>query len=259
MNILENILETKRREMERSKKERSREALLEEISRGKRVIRSLKKALLQSQSGIIAEFKRRSPSKGWIHENAGIEIVREYEKAGAAAISVLTDTSFFGGSLEDLKAARRCVNVPILRKDFIIDSYQLEEARAAGADAVLLIAAALSKMECQQLTARAHELELEVLLELREAVELDYVDTGADVVGINNRDLRTFHVDAVHSLELGERLPVNVVKISESGVSQPETVRTLRAAGFAGVLIGETFMCQKNPGEALAAFLKELR
>ena len=226
----------------------------------------MKQALASSPTGIIAEFKRRSPSKGWIHETARAEeIPAAYETAGASAVSILTDEKFFGGSLQDIRMARSLIGIPILRKDFIIDEYQLLQARIVGADAVLLIAACLTQEECATLTARAHVLGLEVLLEIHTFSELAYVNADVDMVGVNNRNLGTFVTDVKNSFQIPAtaldssdslRLPLLV---SESGISHPETICRLRAAGFRGFLIGETFMKTRRPGDALKDFISPLR
>ena len=250
MDILETILATKRRE----------------LTFGKR--RSLKQALLDSPTGIIAEFKRKSPSKGWIHADARPEaVVPAYAAAGAAALSILTDESYFGGSLDYIRQVRPLVDLPILRKDFIIDPYQLYQAAEAGADAVLLIAACLSRADCAALTAEAHRLGLEVLLEIHDAAELDYVSPEVDVVGVNNRHLGSFVTDVQTSFDLAPLLPppsttpaqaTGTVFVSESGIGDPETVRKLRAAGFRGFLMGEHFMKNPDPGAALADFIRAI-
>ena len=221
---------------------------------------SMKQHLAASPYGIIAEFKRRSPSKGWIHQEADPALVTPaYQAAGASALSILTDEPFFGGRLKDLQRARPTVDLPILRKDFIISTYQLYQAKVAGADAVLLIAAALDKDECHRLAEEAHRLQLEVLLELHSEDELDYVNDSIDMVGVNNRHLGTFHTDVETSFRLAERLPQDKLLVSESGLSQPATVRRLREAGFRGFLIGEAFMKTAEPGKALADFIRQLR
>lgn len=222
--------------------------------------RSMRQSLAASDCGIIAEFKRRSPSKGWIHQGADPLLVEPaYAAAGASALSILTDEPFFGGRLKDLQRARPTVDLPILRKDFIISTYQLYQAKVAGADAVLLIAAALDKDECHRLAEEAHRLQLEVLLELHSEDELDYVNDSIDMVGVNNRHLGTFHTDVETSFRLAERLPQDKLLVSESGLSQPATVRRLREAGFRGFLIGEAFMKTAEPGKALADFIRQLR
>ena len=218
--------------------------------------RSLSQALAEDDFGIIAEFKRKSPSKGWIKEDGKPEVIPpSYEKAGAAALSILTDEKYFGGSLDFIKKARPLVNLPILRKDFIIDEYQLFQARHIGADAVLLIAADLGKQEVRALTALAHELGLEVLLELHAEHELDYAEIDVDAVGVNNRNLGTFVTDVQNSFRLAARLPQDKVLVSESGISNPDTIRLLREAGYRGFLIGETFMKTDDPGQALHQFI----
>ncbi len=231
--------------------------------------RSLRAALAESPTGIIAEFKRKSPSKGWIHADATPEqVVPAYAAAGAAALSILTDESYFGGSLDFIRRVRPLVDIPILRKDFIIDPVQLAEARQAGADAVLLTAACLSRTDCAALLAEAHRLGLEVLLEIHSPEELDYVTPDVDVVGVNNRHLGSFVTDVQTSFEMighirravsskradGE----DIILVSESGISDPATVRALRREGFRGFLMGENFMKQSDPGNALAIFLQAL-
>lgn len=224
--------------------------------------RSMKQALAASPTGIIAEFKRRSPSKGWINRNARAEEVpASYEAAGAAALSILTDEKFFGGSLRDLRAARPLVNIPILRKDFIISRYQLLQACVTGADAVLLIAACLHPEQCGLLTRQAHELGLEVLLEVHSASELSYINKETDMVGVNNRNLGSFVTDVENSFRIAEELQQaarqegSPLLVSESGISAPETLLRLRAASFRGFLIGEAFMKTERPGEALREFI----
>ncbi|NLZ20287.1 MAG: indole-3-glycerol-phosphate synthase [Bacteroidales bacterium] len=241
--------------------------------------RSLRRALAESETGIIAEFKRKSPSKGWIHADVRPEeVVPAYAAAGAAALSILTDEPYFGGSLDYIRRVRPLVDIPILRKDFIIDPFQLYQAAEAGADAVLLIAACLSRNACAALTAEAHRLGLEVLLEIHSPEELDYVTPEVDVVGVNNRHLGTFVTDVQTSFDLAPLLiqragltrradgtpsttPAHATRpilISESGLSDPATVRRLREAGFRGFLMGEQFMKQSDPGAALADFIQAL-
>ena len=254
-DILSEIIANKRFEVDLQKQAISIEQLQEGISESP-TPRSMKQALASSTSGIIAEFKRRSPSKGWIQEEARPEeIVPSYAAAGASALSILTDEKFFGGSLKDIRAARPLVEIPILRKDFIIDEYQLYQAKIVGADAVLLIAAALEPEKCNELAEKAHELGLEVLLEIHSSEELAYINKGIDMVGINNRNLGTFFTDVENSFRLAGQLPQDSVLVSESGISDPEIVKRLRAAGFRGFLIGETFMKTQRPGETLQNFL----
>ena len=262
MDILEEIVAHKRIEVAEQKEQMSPRKLYAEVERmmAKSVSkRSLSQALAQDDFGIIAEFKRKSPSKGWIKEDGKPEVIPpSYEKAGAAALSILTDEKYFGGSMDFIRKARPLVNLPILRKDFIIDEYQLFQARHIGADAVLLIAADLSKQEVSSLTTLAHELGLEVLLELHSEHELDYAEIDVDAVGVNNRDLGTFVTDVQNSFRLAARLPQDRVLVSESGISNPETIKLLREAGYRGFLIGETFMKTDDPGEALKNFISKL-
>ncbi len=221
---------------------------------------SLREALLQSDTGIIAEFKRRSPSKGWIKEDGRADIIPlSYQQNGAAALSILTDEHFFGGHDDFIRQARQSgVTLPILYKNFVIDEAQLYAAALCGASAVLLIAACLSKQACAALMNKAHELGLEVLLEMHSEAELEYAELGPDLCGINNRNLGSFVTDVDNSFRLAERLPKDAVKVSESGISDPATVRALRQAGFRGFLIGETFMKTADPGLALNEFIAKL-
>ena len=221
---------------------------------------SLKEALLTSESGIIAEFKRRSPSKGWIKEEGRAdEIPLSYEKNGAAAVSILTDRDYFGGSDDFIRAARKSgVTVPILYKNFVVDELQLAAAALCGASAVLLIAACLTKDECRHLLNKAHELGLEVLLEMHSEAELEYAELQPDLCGINNRHLGSFVTDVETSFRLAELLPRDAVKVSESGISDPRTVKALKEAGFDGFLIGENFMKTEAPGLALHQFISAL-
>lgn len=218
---------------------------------------SLREALLQSDSGIIAEFKRRSPSKGWIKEEGRADIIPlSYQQNGAAALSILTDEHYFGGSDDFIRTARRSgVILPILYKNFVIDEAQLYAAALCGASAVLLIAACLKKPQCKLLLDKAHALGLEVLLEMHDEKELDYCDLQPDVYGINNRHLGSFVTEVENSFRLAELLPKDAVKVSESGISNPDTVKALRQAGFRGFLIGENFMKTPDPGQALNDFI----
>ena len=218
---------------------------------------SLRQALLDSDSGIIAEFKRRSPSKGWIKEDGRADqIPLSYQQNGASALSILTDEHYFGGSDAFIRIARQSgVNLPILYKNFIIDEMQLYAAALCGASAALLIAACLTKQQCKTLMNKAHDLGLEVLLEMHSEAELEYAELGPDLCGINNRNLGSFVTDVENSFRLAELLPKEVVKVSESGISNPETVRQLRQAGFRGFLIGENFMKANDPGASLREFI----
>ena len=221
---------------------------------------SLREALLQSESGIIAEFKRKSPSKGWIKEDGRPDIIPlSYQQNGAAALSILTDEQYFGGSDDFIRQARQSgVTLPILYKNFVIDEAQLYAAALCGASAVLLIAACLTKSQCKSLLDKAHDLGLEVLLEMHSVEELEYADLQPDLCGINNRNLGSFVTDIENSFRLAELLPKDAVKVSESGISNPVTVRTLRQAGFRGFLIGENYMKTADPGLALNEFISKL-
>ena len=257
-DILQDIIANIRMEVERQKAAVSLRTLLSlGGDRLERPTRSMREALATSPYGIIAEFKRKSPSKGWLHPHAEVaDVVPAYEAGGASACSILTDGKFFGGSLGDLRKARHLADLPLLRKDFIIDTYQLFQAKVMGADAVLLIAAALTREECRVLTDTAHGLNLEVLLEVHSEKELDYVDESTDMLGVNNRHLGTFHTDVENSVRLADRLRgLGPLLVSESGIAHTDTVRQLREAGFQGFLIGETFMRTKNPGDTLAHFI----
>ena len=221
---------------------------------------SLREALLQSETGIIAEFKRQSPSKGWIKEEGRANIIPlSYQQNGAAALSILTDEHYFGGSDDFIRQARQSgVTLPILYKNFVIDEAQLYAAAFCGASAVLLIAACLTKEKCRVLMSSAHELGLEVLLEMHSEKELEYAELEPDLCGINNRNLGSFHTDVENSFRLAELLPKEAVKVSESGISNPDTVKALRKAGFHGFLIGENFMKTADPGLALGDFITQL-
>lgn len=221
---------------------------------------SLRQALLDSDTGIIAEFKRKSPSKGWIkEEGCASEIPFSYQQNGAAAISILTDKHYFGGHDRFIVEARQSgVTIPILYKNFVIDEFQLYEAALCGASAVLLIAACLSKEKLRELMQKAHRLGLEVLLEMHSEKELEYCELEPDIYGINNRNLGSFVTDIENSFRLAELLPKDAVKVSESGISKPETICELRKAGFRGFLIGETFMKAEAPGTALKNFIEKI-
>ena len=268
-DILSDIVASKRLELRRQQEVVPAETLRRRIESegiGLPATRSMKRALACSPTGIIAEFKRRSPSKGWIHADASpTDICPAYERAGAAALSVLTDEPFFGGTLRDLQAVRRCANLPLLRKDFIVDEYQLLQARLSGADAVLLIAACLTPEQCAKLAREAHRLQLEVLLEIHAAKELSCLGEDIDMLGVNNRHLGSFETDVRHSFELAEALAAlpavanPPLLVSESGLSDAQVVKQLRRAGYRGFLIGEAFMKHPRPGEALSAFVRTLQ
>ena len=257
-DILSEIIANKRFEVDFQKRSIPLEQLIDNLP-AKQAKRSMRSALQSSSSGIIAEFKRKSPSKGWIKEKAEIEsIVPAYQQAGASALSILTDEKYFGGSLKDIRTARPLVNIPILRKDFIIDEYQLYQAKTIGADAILLIAAALPTDLCAELTEKAHELGLEVLLEIHNEAELEYITPDTDMIGINNRNLGSFYTDVQNSFRLAEQLPQNALLVSESGISEATIVKQLQQKGFRGFLIGETFMKTEAPGKSLNSFIRQI-
>ena len=260
-DILEEIVAYKKNEVEQFKKELHQiylEGRVEILQNA--LIPSMKNALMKSDTGIIAEFKRKSPSKGWINEAATADKVPiSYQENGAAAISILTDSHFFGGSNVYVRTAIASkVRIPILYKNFIVDEYQIYQAKVCGASAILLIAACLTKEQCRQFITKAHELELEVLLEMHNEEETEYAELEPDMYGINNRNLGTFETDVNNSFQLIERLPAEGVKVSESGISDPDTIRQLRACGYKGFLIGETFMKEADPGLALKNFIAQI-
>lgn len=259
MNILDKIIEHKHLEVIENRINFPIQELQNTPEFSRKVI-SFKNALNNEQgTGIIAEFKRQSPSRGIINGNADVvEVTSAYAANGAAALSVLTDKKFFGGSNEDLKKAR--VNkIPILRKDFIIDEYQIVEAKAIGADVILLIAACLDPADVKRLAGFAKELGLEVLLEIHNEDELQHICDDCDVVGINNRDLKTFIVDIDRSIKLSAQIPAGKIKIAESGISDTNTILKFKNAGFKGFLIGENFMKEQDPAIAFASFVKHLK
>lgn len=260
MNILDKIIAAKRTEVEEKKKLVSVDQL-KETEQYQSPCNSLVTELMKTGvTGIIAEFKRKSPSKGIINDNAEVGYVTEaYQNNGACGISILTDEPFFGGSNEDLKYARNILNIPILRKEFIIDEYQLIEAKSIGADIILLIAACLTPQRVKELALFAKKLGLEVLLEIHNEEELEHICDEVDIVGVNNRDLKTFTVDVQRSIELSTLIPAGKIKISESGISDPDTILLLKQHGFKGFLIGETFMKEKDPALAFAHFVHHLK
>lgn len=260
MNILDQIMARKRVEVAERKAAVSPEALRQSPLFG-RVVNSARAAILSPEStGIIAEFKRRSPSKGVINDRVGVaETTQGYVAAGAAVLSVLTDEPFFGGTPADLQIARQAnPNTPILRKDFVCDSYQLLEAKAWGADLVLLIAACLTPDEIRSLSVQAHDLGMEVLLEVHDADELDRsLCETIDLVGVNNRNLKTFVTDTDTSIRLAGQIPAHFVKVTESGLHDAATMATLHEAGYQAFLIGEAFMKTNNPASALQTLVSE--
>lgn len=260
MNILDNIIAVKRGEV-RAKKELVPVSELENFPYFNSACNSLvSQLLMEGSTGIIAEFKRKSPSKGVINDKVEIgPVVESYDAHGAAGISILTDENFFGGSNDDVLYARSIVKVPILRKDFIIDEYQLLEAKAIGASVILLIAACLSPKRVQELALFARKLGLEVLLEIHDETELNHICEEVDLVGVNNRDLKTFTVDVKRSIELIKQIPAEKIKISESGISDVDTIIRLMSYGYKGFLIGENFMKQPEPSIAFADFVNQLK
>jgi len=260
MTILDNIILDKRREVELKKSIIPSSQLENSILFGSRTI-SLSKLLRNSSSGIIAEHKRRSPSKSVISNSFSVEeVVLGYESAGVCGISVLTDGKYFGGSLDDLLLAKASVNVPLLRKEFIIDEYQILEAKAFGADAILLIAAVLSRDEIKQLSEFAQSLALEVLLEVHTLEELQKaIMPTLDMIGVNNRNLKTFEISLDFSKDLAPEIPAEFVKISESGISGIDAVKELQKSGYQGFLIGENFMKSPNPGVSAKQFIELLK
>ncbi len=267
MDILEEIVAHKRAEMEEWKHflpERKLYGLVEQQMQaddGQVPGGSMAAALLASGTGIIAEFKRKSPSKGWIRQEAKPErVASDYQNNGAAAISILTDNHYFGGYDEHVRQARMSgVTIPILYKNFIVDEYQLFQARYCGASAVLLIAAVLTKDECRSLSSLAHELGMEILLEMHSERDLEYAELEPDMYGINNRHLGTFTTDVDVSFRLVTQFPVDACKVSESGIGSAETVARLRKASFNGFLMGEHLMKSENPGVELKHLITSLK
>jgi len=260
MNILDKIVLRKKEEVAAAKAQVSVQDL-ENATHFKRTPYSFKDFLLAAErTGIIAEFKRRSPSKGLINGLADVaEVTRAYNNAGASALSVLTDADFFGGKREDLLEARVANNIPILRKDFMVDEYQILEAKAWGADIVLLIASILTPQQINDFGKFAQNLGLNVLLEVHNLEELERsISPNLDAIGINNRNLADFTVDIQTSFDLVNKIPDEFVKISESAISHPQTIRELKTAGFNGFLIGENFMKTDNPGTAIKQFVAEI-
>ena len=259
MTILDKIVAHKRVELAEYKRSLP-EVVLKASAHYGRSCLSLASRLRSSETGIIAEFKRRSPSKGFINEGADVRrVAAGYEAYGAAGISVLADRQFFAGGPTFVQQARKAVTgTPILFKEFIVDAYQLQLAKASGADAVLLIASLLDAAASRELTAQAHDLGLEVLYELYEPEELERIPAEADLVGVNNRNLRTFEVDVDRALGMLQAVSDKHVKVAESGLSKPETLLRLRKEGVRGFLMGECFMQHADPAKALGKFILEL-
>ncbi|ANF53026.1 indole-3-glycerol phosphate synthase [Chryseobacterium glaciei] len=257
MTILDKIVKRKREEITVSKSKICIEELKDSQFFGRKTL-SLKESI-KNKSGVIAEFKRQSPSKGIINDQVSpLEVVSAYEKFGASGISILTDKDFFGGSFEDILSVRNHINIPILRKDFMVDEYQFYEAKSIGADVILLIASCLSANQVQEFTELSHELGLEVLLEIHTEEELNHFNPKIDLVGINNRNLKDFKVDLQHSVNLKNLLPKDVLSIAESGIYTIEDFNYLKEKGFDGFLMGEYFMKNKNPANTFEEFIKTI-
>jgi indole-3-glycerol phosphate synthase len=260
MTILDRIIDNKRRELAIIK-ERNPIAELEKSRYFTRDTLPLSRFLTDAgKTGIIAEFKRKSPSKGIINKKADVrEVSKGYTLEGASGLSILTDIKFFGGTINDLKIAREINTIPILRKDFIIDEFQVVQSKAAGADAILLIAAALEAEQITRLAEMSHSLGMEVVLEVRGPDELFKLSEYIDIIGVNNRDLRTFIVDINVSIDMADKIPQQFLKITESGILSPATLIKLRLAGYNGFLMGELFMRREDPVFAFSEFINEVK
>ncbi len=259
MTILDKIIADKYKEVESQKSLVTTRSLEKRVGFEKKVISMQQSLAAPGSSGIIAEFKRRSPSKGTFNNNLRVEDVTSgYTLAGAAGLSVLTDRPYFGGSAVDLIAAREINNIPILRKEFIIDEYQIIESKAMGADVILLIAAVLELTQIKKLTECAKSLGLEILFEVHTRDDLKKLNIKMDMVGVNNRDLKDFKVDTSISTELSKHIPENFIKISESGLDNHETIKLLKNFGYKGFLIGTSFMKHEDPGLACKEFIEKL-
>ncbi|MGG5210423.1 indole-3-glycerol phosphate synthase TrpC [Chryseobacterium sp. MIQD13] len=257
MTILDKIIERKKEEIAVSMAKISTDHLKDSEFFGRPTF-SLKESV-KNKSGIIAEFKRKSPSKGIINDKVQpLEVTSAYENFGASGISILTDKDFFGGSFDDILSVRNHISIPVLRKDFMVDEYQFYEARSIGADAVLLIAACLSPTQVKEFTELAHQLGLEVLLEIHTEEELKHFNSGIDLVGINNRNLKDFKVDLQHSVLLKDQLPKEVLSVAESGIYNVEDFKYLKEKGFDGFLMGEYFMKNEDPANKFAEFVSNI-
>ncbi len=257
MNILDKIIQRKKEEVTFSKSTISIEELKDSEFFGRKTF-SLKESI-KDKSGIIAEFKRQSPSKGIINDQVSpLEVTSAYEKFGASGISILTDQDFFGGSFNDILSIRNHINIPILRKDFMIDEYQFYEAKSIGADVILLIAACLTPQQVLEFTDLSHKLGMEVLLEIHTEEELKHFNKNIDLVGINNRNLKDFKVDLQHSVQLKNQLPDDVLSVAESGIYSIENFQYLKEKGFNGFLMGEYFMKNNNPARAFEEFTSNI-
>ena len=259
MHILDKIIGFKAKEVQQRKLLKPLEMLQKEKA-FQEPKKSITEHILQKETAIIAEFKRKSPSKQNINLNADPkEVALGYQEAGVAGISVLTDYHFFGGSFQDLQAVKTSVNIPILQKDFIIDAYQIYEAKAAGADFILLIAAVLNQQQIRNLAKIAQEIDLEVLVEIHAEDELEKaICKHVNLIGVNNRNLKTFEVNLAHSMQLATKIPKDFIKVSESGIRAIETINKLKMAGFQAFLMGKNFMKTQHPGESCKAFIKQI-
>lgn len=260
--ILDTIVAAKRKEIEKFKPLSTIQRFEKDGFFWNFTNRSLEKNLLaEGSTGIIAEFKRKSPSKGWfVKKDLEVEkVVRSYNDFGAAAVSILTDKEFFGGDLDDLIQAKVITDIPVLRKDFMIDPWQIAEAKAFGADVILLIAACLTPGEVKSMASYARNIGLETILELHDESELEHICDETTIIGINNRNLKTFEVDIERSLRMAEQIPAGKVKIAESGISSTDDIRMFRTNGFKGFLIGENFMKQADPAVSFRSFVEELK
>jgi indole-3-glycerol phosphate synthase len=260
MTMLDQIIERKRKDVEENKSLYPVKLLEKSVFFSSPCVSFRHYLNRKDKVGVIAEIKRRSPSKGIINNYVSVERTSiGYMQAGASALSVLTDTPFFGGKNEDLITARKFNYCPILRKDFMIDEYQILEAKSIGADVILLLANVLSPEKIKSFAKLAHELGMEVLLEIREKEELPAVNEYVDAVGVNNRNLKDFSVNVEQSLQLAPLIPKEFIKVSESGISEAATIKTLQSAGFKGFLIGESFMKQSRPEQACARLIREVQ
>ena len=258
--ILDQIVEKKKEEVSIKKTNKTTNELIDNEYYNQKSKSSKNSILDPNKNGIIAEFKRKSPSKGFINEFADVKnVVSDYEKFGASVVSVLTDEHFFGGNFDIFSIARNNLTIPILRKDFIVDAYQVHETKAIGADLLLLIAECLDKNEILDLASLAKEIGLEILLEVHSEDQLEKLNDCIDLIGVNNRNLKTFEVDLEKSKQILKQLPENKTKIAESGIYDTETIFDLKNAGFDGFLIGENFMKESNPGKAFEEFTQNLK
>lgn len=259
MNKLQEIVVEKRKQVEADKLLVPMEMLEQSAYFNRKCASLMKNILKPDKSGIITEIKKKSPALGAINPEINVEnLAAAYTRAGASALSVLTDTMFFGGCSGDLISARENTSCPILRKDFVIDEYQILEAKSIGADVILLIAAILTKEEIAQFTDLAHKLGMEAILEIHAEKELEKVCDKVDVIGVNNRNLETMQIDITTSKTMAKLIPSGFIKISESGIEDPNTVLELRKYGYDGFLIGSHFMKHDDPGKACAAFIQQI-